>query len=123
METNVINSGNLYPLVIKLTDNSKDHNSETATAKIQWDGGFSASMFRKVVQEKTVSWIKRIDAKHSVNRGTKLTVQVTFLGQDFKSQPIYFGGEVDTDKFKAERQLKEQLKFFIDDVKVQVESK
>lgn len=122
MNNDVI-TNSLKPLIISIADNSKNANKETAEAKIQWQGEFSASAFRKVVQEKTVAWIKRVDAKHSVNRGTKLTVTVNFLGLNFKSQPIYFGGAVDTDKFKAERQLKEQLKFFVDDVKVQVEAK
>lgn len=112
----------LKKLVINVSDtNKKGANKETATANIMWEGGFSASAFRKVVQEKVVAWIKRVDAKHSVNRGTKLIVNVSFMGLDFASQPIYFGGAVDTDKFKAEKQLKEQLKFFVDDVKVQIE--
>lgn len=118
METTAIK---LEKLVINLEDTSKDRNKETAIAHINWNGEFSAKAFRKVIQEKVTAWVKRVECKHTINRGSKLIVNVDFLGLQFKSQPIYFGGAVDTDKFKAERQLKEQLTFFVDDVKVSIE--
>lgn len=110
---------------MKIVINDGKGNKEETTCKIMWDGGFSASEFRKTIQEKCTAWIKRISVKHSVNRGTSLTVTVDFMsdvvGTPFKSTPIYWGGQEGSDRFKADRKLKEELKFFVDDVKVQVD--